>query len=76
MVIVIECALSQGISLYMVKGWRSKRFPRYQAFYEVNGVGNSPACLRGTSWSVLLNESCHKVHEYIYMAKGWGSEGF
>ena len=55
----------------MVKGCGPKRFPRYQAFYELNRMGHSWHTSGETSWSVLLIGSCHKNHEYIWFRGGY-----
>ena len=54
----------------MVYGWGSERFPRYNTFYEMKGVG--PAA-RGTPWypwSMSLNAPHHKEQEYIWFMGG------
>ena len=40
---VIECVVSLGITLYIVKGRGSERFPRQNAFYKVKGMGHAQA---------------------------------
>ena len=55
---------------YMVYGWGSEQFPRYNTFYEMKW---SRACPRGTPWdpwSMSLNAPCHKEQEYIWFIGG------
>ena len=59
----------------MVQSWGSEQFLRYQAFYEVKGVGHAWVRHWVTSLSVLLNAYIHMKHEYIWLRDG-GRNGF
>ena len=55
---------------YMVYGWGSERFPRYNTFYEMKRVGHAPG---GPLWdplSMSLNAPRHKELEYICFIGG------
>ena len=49
----------------MIYGWGSDWFPRYNTFYEINGVGHAPVGPLWDPWSMSLNAPHHKEHEYI-----------
>ena len=51
---------------YMVYEWGSKRFPRYNTFYEMKGAGHAPGGPPGDPWSMSLNAPRHKEQEYIW----------
>ena len=55
---------------YMVYGWGSERFPRYNTFYEMKGVGHAPGGPPGDPWSMSLNAPYHKEQEYIWFMGG------
>ena len=50
----------------MVYGWGSERFPRYNTFYEMKGVGHAPGGPPWDPWSMSLNAPHHKEQEYIW----------
>ena len=47
----------------MIYGWGSERFPRYYAFYEMKGEGD-------TLGSMSLNVPYHNEQEYIWFREG------
>ena len=54
----------------MVYGWGSERFPRYNTFYEMKGVGHAPGGPLWNPWSMSLNAPHHKEQEYIWFMGG------
>ena len=54
----------------MVYGWRSERFPRYYAFFEMKGVGHAPPHPPGVPRSMSLNVPYDKEQEYIWFREG------
>ena len=54
----------------MVYGWRFERFPRYNTFYEMKGVGHAPGGPPGVPRSMSLNVPYHKEQEYIWFREG------
>ena len=55
---------------YMVYGWGSERFPRYNTFYEKKGVGPTHGGPPWDPWSMSLNAPRHKEQEYIWFMGG------
>ena len=55
---------------YMVYGWGSEQFPRYNTFYEMKGVGHAPGGHPGVPRSMSLNVSYHKEQEYLWFWEG------
>ena len=47
-----------------------ERFPRYNTFYEMKGVGHAPGGPLWDPWSTSLNAPHHKEHEYIWFMGG------
>ena len=66
---VTKCALSKGTRIYglWVGIWR---FPRYQAFCEMKGVGHTPRRHPGVPRSMSLNAPYLKEQEYIRFMDG------
>ena len=62
---VTKCGLSQGTTIYMVYGWGSEQFPRYNTFYEMKEMGHAPRGPLWDPWSMSLNAPHHKEQEYI-----------
>ena len=54
----------------MVYGWGSERFPRYEAFCEIKGVGYASRGHPGVSRSMSLNAPYLKEQEYIWFMGG------
>ena len=61
---VTKCGLSKGTTIYMVYGWGSEWFPRYNTFYEMKGVEHAPGGPLWDPWS-MFNVPHHKEQEYI-----------
>ena len=55
---------------YMVYGWGSERYPRYNTFYEMKKVVHAPGGLLWDPWSMSLNAPHHKEQEYIWFMGG------
>ena len=49
----------------MVYVWGSERFPRYNTFYEMKGVGHAHGGPLWDPWSMSLNAPHHKEQENI-----------
>ena len=54
----------------MVYGWGSERFPRYNTFYEMKGIGPAPRGPPWDPWSMSLNAPHHKEQEYVWFMGG------
>ena len=52
--------------MYMVYGWGSERFPRYNTFYEMKGVEPAPRGPSWDPWAMSLNAPHHTEQEYIW----------
>ena len=55
-----------GISLYMAQQWGSEPFTDIKLFMKRMGW-SMPGQAQRSSWSVLLNVSYHKEHDYIWL---------
>ena len=58
-------AAYQETTIYMVYGRGSERFPRYNTFYEMKGVGHAHGGPLWDPWPMSLNAPHHKEQEYI-----------
>ena len=55
---------------YIVYGWGSERFPRYNTLYEMKEVGHASGGPPWDPWSMSLNVPRHKEEEYIWFMGG------
>ena len=46
------------------------KFPRYDTFYEMKGVGHAPGGPLWDPWSMSINAPHHKEQEYIWFTGG------